>query len=149
MMTTMTTIRKKKGKWERTVRCPIASGDHTVYTLLRADLLAKRRDPGVRDESGVERIHAFPRCVSCMGAAKAPLSMSAAGTGGRGGWDGRTAVRNIPQRGSAVRGRTRILALACRLPRGDTWPRARLVMNRPGLPPHRTRCGARGERELL
>jgi hypothetical protein len=54
-----------------------------VYTLLRADLLAKRRDAGVSDESGVERIHAFPRCVSCMGAAKAtPPSMSAAGGGG-------------------------------------------------------------------
>jgi hypothetical protein len=56
-----------------------------VYTLLRADLLAKRRDAGVSDERGVERIHAFPRCVSCMGAAKAPLSMSAAGRQAGGG----------------------------------------------------------------
>ena len=71
----------RKAKWERTVRCPIASGDHTVYTLLRADLLAKRRDAGVSDESGVERIHAFPRCISRMGTAKAPLPMSAAGEG--------------------------------------------------------------------
>ena len=55
---------------KRTVRRPIASGDHTVYTLLRADLLAKRRDAGVSDESGIERIHAFPRRISCMGAAK-------------------------------------------------------------------------------
>jgi hypothetical protein len=102
-----------------------------VYTLLRADLLAKRRDAGVSDESGVERIHAFPRCVSSMGAAN-PLSMSAAGRREDVGcWDGRTVVRNIPRRGSAVRGRTRTLALACRLPRGDTCPRARLVMNRP------------------
>ena len=69
----------RKSKWELTVRCPIASGDHTVYTLLRADLLAKRRDAGVSDESGIECIHAFPRCVSCMGSAKkAPVSMSAA-----------------------------------------------------------------------
>ena len=83
----------RKAKWERTVRCPIASGDHTVYTLLRADLLAKRRDPGVSDESGVERIHAFPRCISCMGTAKAPLPMSAAGEGREkegGCCDGRT-----------------------------------------------------------
>ena len=57
---------------ERTVRCPIASGDYTMYTLLRADLLAKRRDPGVSDESGVESIHAFPRCVSCMGTVPRP-----------------------------------------------------------------------------
>ena len=41
-----------------------------MYTLLRADLLTKRRDAGVSDESGVERIHAFPRCISCMGTAK-------------------------------------------------------------------------------
>jgi hypothetical protein len=76
-------------KWERTVRCPIASGYHTVYTLLRADLLAKRRDAGVGNESGVERIHAFPRCVSCMSPTKKyakrkqtkPPSMSAAAGG--------------------------------------------------------------------
>jgi hypothetical protein len=131
-MMMMTMIRKVK--WERTVRCPIASGDHTVYTLLRADLLAKRRDAGVSDESGVERIHAFPRCVSSMGAATPPFQCQRQ-AGGRmldvGCWDGRTVVRNIPRRGSAVRGRTRTLALACRLPRGDTCPRARLVMNRP------------------
>jgi hypothetical protein len=55
-----------------------------VYTLLRADLLAKRRDAGVSDKCGVERIHAFPRCISCMGAAKSPPSMS--------GWAGRVIV---------------------------------------------------------
>ncbi len=90
---------------KRTVRRPIASGDHTVYTLLRADLLAKRRDAGVSDESGIERIHAFPRRISCMGAAKKKVL---------------TDVRNTPLRGFVERGRRRILALACRLPRDDT-----------------------------
>ena len=120
-----------------------------MYTLLRADLLAKRRDPGVSDESGVERIYSFPRCVSCMSAAKvaSPPFQRQSRRGGRAGgrmlgMDGRTVVRNILQRGSVVRGRTRILALDCRLPRGDTCPRARLViMNRPGMPsaPHMMR----------
>ena len=67
-----------------------------MYTLLGADLLAKRRDAGVSDESGVERVHALPRCVSCMSAAKAikqskAPSMSAARQGkaprGNGCWD--------------------------------------------------------------
>ena len=91
-----------------------------MYTLLRADLLAKRRDAGVSDKSSVERIHAFPRCVSCMGAAKVPPFRCQRQAGGCWGHDGRTAVRNIPRRGSAMRGRTRTLALASRLPRDDT-----------------------------
>ena len=37
-----------------------------MHTLFRADLLAKRRDAGVCNERGVERVHAVPRCVSCM-----------------------------------------------------------------------------------
>ena len=51
-----------------------------MHALLRADLLAKRRDAGVGHERGVERIHAVPRCVSCMGAENA-LLMSVARPG--------------------------------------------------------------------
>lgn len=43
-----------------------------MHTLLRADLLAKRRDAGVSNERGVERIHAVPRRVSCMCAVQTP-----------------------------------------------------------------------------
>jgi hypothetical protein len=51
-----------------------------VDTLFRADLLAKRRNPGVRDERRVERVHALPWCVSCVSAAS--LSVSAKPQGG-------------------------------------------------------------------
>ena len=76
--------RCKRERDKRTVRCPIASGDHAVHALLRADLLAKRRDPGVSHERGVERIHAVPRRISCMGAELPPFE-STAGAVGDGG----------------------------------------------------------------
>ena len=47
-----------------------------MHTLLRADLLAKRRDAGVSNERGVERVHAVPRCVSCMCAMQNPTPLS-------------------------------------------------------------------------
>lgn len=120
--------RRDESKWEggrkrkRTVWCPITSGDHAVDTLLRVDLLAKRRNAGVRDERRVERVHAFPWCVSCVSAA----GLSTSATQGARGFrvarfvGGRTYVRSIPPRGIAARGRTRTPVPTCRLPRGDT-----------------------------
>ena len=55
-----------------------------MHALLRADLLTKRRDAGVSYESGIERIHAVPRRISCMGAELPPFE-STAGAVGDGG----------------------------------------------------------------
>jgi hypothetical protein len=54
----------------RTVGRPITSGDDTVHALLGSDLLAKRGDARICDESRVESVHAVPGRISRVSAAE-------------------------------------------------------------------------------
>ena len=102
-----------------TVGRPVASGDDTVYALLRPDLLAKCGDACICDERRVERVDAVPWRVSRVCAYVNVHFSSALELDEL--KKGVTFVRSIRPRGIAVRAMTRSPFLACRLLPGGTY----------------------------
>ena len=84
----------------RTVGRPVTSGDDTVHALLGADLLAKRGDARICNESRVERVHAVPGRKARVSAAVRACRAVRGDTRGKEGPE-RTFVRNIRPRGIA------------------------------------------------